>query len=390
MIPSASAITFIRRAWSTDGGGERYVAALLTSQAQRHPERRYTLLTQAWPDEPAAPPNVQIVRLPDEPRRRARRFRLGDFEKAAQAWLAKHPQDLVQTHERLDVGHILRLGDGLHRCWLSARAASEPRWRRWWLAHAPFHRAMLDQEARALMGHSDRWIVCPSAQVQAEVQDYFPQVASRTCVIRNGVDTDRFHPTTTQERFELRRQAGLHPDEVVLLFVGSGWQRKGLDRLIDGLARVPPRQGWQLLVAGHDSQAKRYQAQAARLGLSRNVHFLGRITDPAPWYRLADLFVLPSRYDPCANSVLEALASGTPVLVSDTCGHADLLEGQTAGWALSPDSGEFLDVLLQCLRTPGAIDSRRVAARQLALSQSWAGHCARYGELHRNLLTRPA
>ena len=156
--------------------------------------------------------------------------------------------------------------------------------------------------------------------------------------IWNGVDLERFHPRLSATvGAAKRRELGLAPRDPVVLFLGTGYARKGLDLVLAAFpavrARVPAA---RLLVAGFDSDRARYEAEARALGLADAARFLGGTLAPEELYAAADVYVLPTRYDPFANSTLEALASGLPTLTSTTNGGGELI---TAG-----REGEVLDV----------------------------------------------
>ncbi|MEJ2174863.1 MAG: glycosyltransferase family 4 protein, partial [bacterium] len=126
------------------------------------------------------------------------------------------------------------------------------------------------------------------------------------------------------------------PRDTVFLFVGSGFERKGLDTAIEALAYANSQAFW-LVVVGKDRDATRYEAQARRAGVAARVRFVGAREDVRPYYAGADCLVLPSRYDPFPNTVLEALAMGLPVIASERCGAADVLRERGGGFVAPPD-----------------------------------------------------
>jgi UDP-glucose:(heptosyl)LPS alpha-1,3-glucosyltransferase len=176
-------------------------------------------------------------------------------------------------------------------------------------------------------------------------------------VVYNGVDLERFHPCRRAgEGAELRRSCGWAAEDLVLLFLGTGYGRKGLDVLLDALARLDvPRS--HLLVVGYDSASGRFERRAAELGLGRRVRFLGGRRDVETCFAAADLYVLPTRYDPFANTTLEALASGLPVITTAANGAGELVtEGVEGSIVAAEDGGALLERL--CLWS----DRERLAA----------------------------
>ena len=114
------------------------------------------------------------------------------------------------------------------------------------------------------------------------------------------------------------------------MFLGSGFERKGLAFALKALARL--KHG-TLLVAGSD-RASHYKALAGRLGLDERVCFLGPRRDPERLLAAADCLVLPTIYDPCANSCLEALCAGVPVVTTRANGASEMIQPGTSGVVL--------------------------------------------------------
>jgi UDP-glucose:(heptosyl)LPS alpha-1,3-glucosyltransferase len=180
--------------------------------------------------------------------------------------------------------------------------------------------------------------------VRDEIRRWFGLPDERLVLIRNGVDLDRFRPATSALRELARSRFQLDPHAPVFVFVGSGFERKGLAVTLQALARVPSA---TLLVVGRDRHATRYQRMAAMLGVSGRAHFHGPQTDVLPYLHAADAFVLPSLYDPQPNAALEAMACGLPVITSAQCGAAELLV----------DGGGFVSDALDVSSVAAAMDT---------------------------------
>jgi UDP-glucose:(heptosyl)LPS alpha-1,3-glucosyltransferase len=232
---------------------------------------------------------------------------------------------------------VIRLGGGCHATYLErAHPASRAPLGRALRGSAAKSRLALAIERRALAPGAYAAVVVNAEMVKRDVMDRHAVPSDRIHVIRNGVDLERFFPDPRDEQARLlRRSCGFGVEDRVLLFLGSGYGRKGLDRLLDAfpaLLHACPRA--RLIVAGRDSAQRRYERLAGRLGLGACVRFLGPRGDTETCYRASDVYVLPSRYDAFANTTLEALASGLPVVTSAENGASEILRGAAAGTVL--------------------------------------------------------
>jgi UDP-glucose:(heptosyl)LPS alpha-1,3-glucosyltransferase len=121
----------------------------------------------------------------------------------------------------------------------------------------------------------------------------------------------------------------LKQDQIALLFAGSGWKRKGLLFAIEAMALCKNRK-MRLLVAGR-GEARPYKTTRLRFWREDPVQFLGEVADLVPVYAAADIFILPTIYDPFSNACLEALASGLPVVTTRSNGFSEIIEDGVHG-----------------------------------------------------------
>jgi UDP-glucose:(heptosyl)LPS alpha-1,3-glucosyltransferase len=148
-----------------------------------------------------------------------------------------------------------------------------------------------------------------------------------------GIDTDRIAPPDAAEiRQKTRSEFQLTEDNFLLLLVGSGFKTKGLDRILKALAALPAnlKEKTQLLVIGKDN-AQPYKRQAAKLGVSENIKFLGGRKDVPRFLLAADVLLHPAYNENTGTVLLEALVAGLPVITSDVCGYAHYIHDAAAG-----------------------------------------------------------
>ena len=230
-----------------------------------------------------------------------------EFAGAAVQALNRLGLDTFLSLERVPKSPLVRAGDGCHAAWLARRARHENPLKRLSFGFNPKHRATLELEREMYAWAGLKKVVANSRMVAEELKEHFGLGPEKVEVIHNGVDRNALAPALSKAvRTSAREELGLGKGEPGILFLGSGFERKGLAFAIRALARLGRG---KLLVAGSD-RAVHYRALAARLGLTDRVCFLGPRRDPERLLAAADCLLLPTIYDPCANSCLEALCAG--------------------------------------------------------------------------------
>ena len=313
-------IAVVRRRWLADGGGERFAAALAGALAER--DHEVTIVSADWTSSGGP---VRYDRVPTI-RGRGQLAELLSFTLSAARRLRAGAYDLVQSHEKLLWQDVYRAGDGCHREWLHRRRRHNAGWRPRLAPFTPYHRLVLALERHALGRRHYRRIVANSERGRADLQRHYGVPAGDIRVVYNGVDLQRFTPARRESlREAVRSELEIPRDVLLLLFLGSGFERKGLAYLLRSV-RALPDDVW-VLVAGHDLHAEAYRALTERLGLAHRVRFVGALAEPERGYAAADVFVLPTIYEPFSNACLEALASGLPVITTRTNGVSEVLTG---------------------------------------------------------------
>jgi UDP-glucose:(heptosyl)LPS alpha-1,3-glucosyltransferase len=272
--------------------------------------------------------------------------------------------------ERVPGLPVYRAGDGCHREWLARRAPYLSSPARAAQNFSLFHQVMLSLEARLFAHPGLLRVIANSRQVREDILRLYGVDPARLRLIYNGLDRQRFHPLDPGATAALRRRLGAPEHGPVVLFVGSGFERKGLPYLFQAFGRLTDKTS-QLWVVGKGNVAL-YRQAAAGLGVADRVKLWGPVTETAPFYQAATALALPTLYDPCSNVVLEALACGTPALTTAANGAAEFITPGENGVILpEPDDIAGLTAALDAFLARGQDPEMRRAATQSVAGLSW-------------------
>ena len=312
--------------------------------------------------------------------------RVVSFALAAKAAVARDHFDVVQSHERTLLQDVYRAGEGCHRAYLEVKAKHLNPLKRAALRANPYHRALLSLERKIFSPAGTRQIVAISRLGKAEIQRLYGVPESGVRVIYNGVDQERFHPANRERyRAGMRAALGIPQSAWVILFVGSGFERKGLGLLVEGFAGVKDRES-RLVVVGK-GDAGLYRALAARLGVAERVVWAGAQPNVDRYYAAADAVALPALYEPFGNVHLEALASGLPVLASSRAGGSEVVSHGKNGWIVqNAEDPPAIREGLEALREAGT--GWCDVARAAALPFTFEAQARFFTDLYRTLTPR--
>jgi len=266
--------------------------------------------------------------------------------------------DLLQPHGGVHWKWFWRGIDGYRKPvpWifkLLGRVLSPKQWAKGLIEDAPYAKA--------------KKIIAISEMVHRDIVDCYGIPADRMIVIYNGVDIERFHPRNRRYREEVRSRYGLNSKDLLLLFVSHNFRLKGLRYLIQAIPLLKGKKGdIKLLVIGRD-RAGPYRRLAKKVGCADDVLFAGGVKDLERYYAGADILVHPTFYDPCSLVVLEALASGLPVITTRRNGAGGIIEDGLEGFVLdNPRDVEALAEKILYLVDPIRLEEASAAARRLA------------------------
>jgi glycogen(starch) synthase len=293
-----------------------------------------------------------------------------DMLAAGIALAGERSYDLIHGHDWLVAHASTELSDRLGIPYATTIHATEHGRHQGWVQDEP--QAHIHAVERAMARRAARVIVC-SYYMRGHVADIFDIDERRIAVIPNGIDPDDLQPVDDLET--LRREFAQPEDRLVLL-IGRLVYEKGFQLALDALPGVIERVGAvRFLVAGSGTHEGELRAQAQRLGLSEHGVFLGWIGDDAlhSLYRIADLCVVPSIYEPFGLVALEAMASGCPCIVADTGGLREVVPpGERVGLRFNGGDAEHLGVMIERLLIDGELRDRLVTeASEHVLRFDW-------------------
>jgi UDP-glucose:(heptosyl)LPS alpha-1,3-glucosyltransferase len=324
--------TAIRQFSKERGGMERYLVELCNRMAEEGFEVH--VYAERWTEEN---PKIHLHPVRTIPFPKSLRF-------LSFAVRATREIERGDYHLSLGVGHTLRADvfqphGGVHWAWFwrslkaydcrvlwilkfLGRILSPAQWVSGWIEGAPYRQKKPPK------------VIAISDMVKEDILHWYAIPEERITVIYNGVDLERFHPKNRRHREEIRRRHGIR-DEFVFLFVSNNFGMRGLGHLLMALAEMkretfPP---FRLIVLGRDRKGP-YLRLAKRFGLTKEIVFAGPTEEPEKYYGAADLFIHPSFYDACSLALLEALASGLPVVTSASTGASGILNHKGGGWVI--------------------------------------------------------
>jgi glycogen synthase len=316
-----------------------------------------------------------------------------DMLEAGEALAEEHAYELVHGHDWLVAHASAALADRLGVPYVTTIHATEHGRHQGWVDKPP--QSHIHEVERWMAGRADVVITC-SHYMRGHVADIFDIEEQRISVIPNGIDPGDLRPVGDLEA--LRREFAA-PEERLVVLVGRLVYEKGFQLALDALPEVIERVGGvRFLVAGSGTHEQELKAQAQRLGLLEHGSFLGWIGDDAlhSLYRIADLCVVPSIYEPFGLVALEAMASGCPCIVADTGGLREVVPaGERVGLRFNGGDAAHLGVMIERLLTDGELRDRLVAeASEHVLRFDWGDVARRtrgvYGELPRRPAGRAA
>ncbi|CAH0527254.1 glycosyltransferase family 4 protein [Vibrio hippocampi] len=306
------AIVHLRHGYS--GGVELYLNKMAAYLAERGAE--VSIICRSHEDTPPHP-NVKFVRLRGFSI--GKTHRLWKFAKSVEKHVQSADYDLVYGLAHAWTHDVLRIGAGtaLHM----SQALNRPmRFK---------DRVNNIIERKAMSPGAYYHVICNSHKSASEVQDIHGVPEDKTTVIHNFVDTKKFSAERVAEpALALKQELGVDDGKPVYLFLGTGYERKGLKQALEAFSKLEfPA---HMLIVGRETHDGEYKAHAKQLGVADSCQFLGEDKRPELFFALADCYVLPTLYEPFGFTVIESIASGTPAILTENSGAKEVVNEQVA------------------------------------------------------------
>ncbi len=296
---------------------------------------------------------------------------LRDFTFAVSAYLKlkKEEYDIIQSHDKTLYQDIYRAGDGCHIEWLRQRWKRTGLFGKLSIIFNPYHWLILLLEMVIFKGHRYKKILAISEMVKTDIIKNYEISPTDIEVIFNGVDAEKFHPRNKElYRREIRKKYSIPYDAFVVLFVGSGFERKGVEFLLKAVEMVS--NPLTVLIVGKGSE-KKFKNLIKR----QRVVFCGPQRDIHKFYDASDIFVFPTIYEPFGNVHLEALASGLPVITTRRSGASEIIKNGIQGFIIDePENVGQIAEKIMFLMNKDENRTMSILARKLAERFSFEAH----------------
>lgn len=282
------------------------------------------VFTMAWEAESEPTVSVNIIPVAGL----QNHWRAQQFVRRIQQQLTKY--DLVVGFNKMPGLNVYYAADTCYQ-------AKARRLRGAWYRLTPRYQHLIAYEKEVFSVDANTRILLLSKTQQAEFIHFYKTPAERFQLLPPGIAKDRIAPVNAvQVRNNVREKLAIHADEFLLLFIGSGFKTKGLDRVLLAYAALPAelKERAYVYVIGKDNPTL-FKWQAKKLRIAPRIKFLGGRNDVADFLLAADLLLHPAYNENTGTVLLEALVAGLPVLTTDVCGYADYINEARAGMVLS-------------------------------------------------------
>jgi len=338
-------VALVHKKYTTHGGTERYMVGLSNFLVEQGHEVH--VFTGSW-DQKVADKSINFHKISSWGKHLGIAKYI--FAKNAYREVQKYDFDIIQTFSRVGFGDVIRVGGGCHDIYIERlmNSINNPLYK---LKKKVEYKLSINDsltryyEAEDFEEGNYQKIVAVSQMVKDDIIEKYGIPENDIIVNHNGVDIEKFNPDNQNKyRKSIRKKHGLDEDDFVLLFLGTGFKRKGLQYVLEAIKKVEQA---KLLVVGK-GKIDRFKKMAEKLGVLSRVIFVGPSSEVEKYYVAGDVFVFPSIYDPCANVSLEAMASGLPLITTKSNGASGIVDYSENGFVL--DSADNITQLVTYIR----------------------------------------
>lgn len=266
----------------------------------------------------ASHPNIKFVQL--KPFSLGKAHRVYQFAKAVEKHVKNNDYDVVYGLGKTWSHDMIRIGGGTRKHVVELRKNQKPSWR---------DRVSLYIEQRSVQNDHCKVVVSNSDKTSKELSIDYGVAPEKIVTIHNAVETKRFDRKKLKpEVDDLIQELKLDINIPTFLFLGSGYNRKGLKFLLDAYKLITFKSN--LLIVGNENHPEEYIDYAKRLGVYGSCRFLGQQSKPELFFSLSDCYILPTKYEPFGFTVIEALSCGTPTITTQDCGAKEVIDSSVS------------------------------------------------------------
>lgn len=358
-------IGLVHTRFSPHGGVENYINKLVPSLILRGWKIEYltSMVSQDVPSE------MTVHRIPVV--RGLSTARMLSFAYAARKKAIKLGLPLIMGFGRTIYQDIYRDGSG---CFLDYEKNAQKKFNRL------YRKSYLHLEKKRFSDPRLKKIITVSNMVKEQIIDRYSVSGDKIQVVYSGVNAGELNPDLNRQKDYFKKELKVNKDDLTILFMGNGFNRKGLGYLIDAIGYIKDIIPVTVLVAGNDKKTGFFKKKAAAAGCAEKFHFLGYQNNVGALYGASDLFVLPSLFDPIANVVLESLYTGTPVVTGDQVGGGELIKNGVNGFVLHDYNPDTLSRAILSFYNSEEKDKMKNSAHGAAAPYRW--------DLHMDLLEK--
>ncbi len=294
--------------------------------------------------------------------------------------------DIIQTHDKTFYQDICFVADGCHIEWLKQRWKRKGLLGRLSIILNPYHWLILYIEKVMYRDDNFKRIFALSDLVKKDIIHNYEVPEDRIRVVYHWIDIDKFHPNNKgMYRKQIRKQYQISDDAFVILFVGSGFERKGLKYLLQAAESLSKPVAILVVGKGSGREFKSIikHQEVIFCGPQKNVHH---------YFAAADIFALPSMYEPLGLVYLEAMASGLPVITTMQSGAAEIVNEGVEGFVVKDpeDTAAISDKLLSLLDNKEMLMEMSSNARTRAEQFTYENYIGKINEQYETIVAEKA